>query len=167
MSQAPKKYLFSMKSLMVMGLLIALFGALNTIEHSGGEEVSRRGIPLTFSETVPAGRIDKLSDDRESRTFYMRETMTDSSKSWRSQFKTGATARLNLDDPDGLIFGLSDGTLAVLTWVPANTFNTLNLILNMIMGSGLSALLAFACERLVFRRFRADHSVGWRPTGPR
>ncbi len=34
MSQVPKKYLFSMKSLLVMCLLLALFGAANTIERS-------------------------------------------------------------------------------------------------------------------------------------
>ena len=167
MNQVQKKHLFSLKSLLVMCLLIALFGALNTIERSRYEGVHYRGFPLMFSETATAGLIEKLSDDGGSRTFHLRETRIEGSKSWRSQLEGLARRGKNLDDPDDMTFGLSDGTLAVITWAPLTTFNTLNLILNMAMGIGLSALLALACEREVFRRFRVAPSVKWRPTGER
>ena len=42
-----------------------------------------------------------------------------------------------------------------------------NLVIDVTVALVLSALLALACERLVFRRFRAARSVEWRSTGER
>ena len=168
MSQEPKKYLFSMKSLLVMCLLIALFGALNTIERSRYEGAYYRGFPLMFSETVrfrtPLGpdfyesALASMKKIRENRPSDSGRTITVNFKF--TQVGIGTTHEGTYDFTD-----IEEPRISNIA--PLTTFNTLNLVLNLTMGIGLSALLAFACEREVFRRFRAGRSVEWRPTGPR
>ena len=151
MSQVPNKYLFSMKSLLVMCLLLALFGALNTIERSRYEGVYYRGFPLAYRETMTVRLTGKLS------SFDSDDDLTAVVQEFGAYPRGGSEYTLTFSETE-------EGALSSAAM---STFNTLNLILNMAMGIGLSALLAFACEREVFRKFRAARSVEWRPTGSR